>query len=211
MKKWIGIGLAALLLASGTQMAEASLLGQILGRVKTQSQSGEKAPAQTNTGTRNDKARKAMGALMNLQWVGVAKSSGGNIYFDQDTMNDRLVNGQRRVTATVKNEFSDEGVKEIVKESGGDISKKDNLAYSLFLVDFGEKDCFVASRVSYYNKDGKLLLELPVKNAYSDVTSRSYGKPYAEGSIEKKMQQAVFSYADRVKEEEKEQAAEAAQ
>ena len=44
--------------------------------------------------------------------------------------------------------------------------------------------------------------------AYADVTGMNYGKPYGPGSMELKIKEKVFAYADRVKEEEKERTAE---
>ena len=148
-----------------------------------------------------------MGALENLQWVGVAKSSGGIIYFDQDTMKDTTRNGERRVTATVKNEFTKAGARAVEESSHGEVDR-DEAAYSLFLVDFGEKDCFIASPVIYYDRKGKELTRKKASLAYADVTGMNYGKPYGPGSMELKIKEKVFAYADRVKEEEKERTAE---
>ena len=194
-------------------MGEASSGLGILGRVladgifRSQRTTGTtKTTTKTTTkSSRANRYKNAMGALENLQWVGVAKSSGGNIYFDQDTLKDETRNGQRHVLATVKNEFTEAGAKAVAKSSDG-LLDEDDVAYSLFLVDFGENSCFVASHVTYYDKKGKKLVERTAPEAFTDVTSMNYGKTYGKDSIESKMKTQVFHYADRVKEEEKEKA-----
>lgn len=133
--------------------------------------------------------------------------SSGSIYFDQDTMKDTTRNGERRVTATVKNEFTKAGARAVEESSHGEVDR-DEAAYSLFLVDFGEKDCFIASPVIYYDRKGKELTRKKASLAYADVTGMNYGKPYSPGSMELKIKEKVFAYADRVKEEEKERTAE---
>ena len=191
-----------------------SILGSIFKKAishSRKSSSGSSAGRQTTTsGSKKQKYKNAMGALENLQWVGVVRSSGGEIYFDQDTMNDRLVNGERRVTATMKNEFTKAGAKAVAKDSDEELDD-DDVACSLYLVDFGEKDCFVASHVTYYDKKGKKLIERKAGEAYVDVTSMDYGKPYTEGSVVKTMKERVFTYADRVKSEEEQHAKEQAE
>lgn len=168
---------------------------------------GEKKAKTVPAGTKISSGKKnryknAMGVLQNMQWVGVARSSGGNIYFDQDTMKDTVRNGERRVTATIKNEFTKTGAKAVEKSSDGEVDR-DDVSYSLFLVDFGEKDCFIASPVIYYDKKGKELIRRKPSEAYADVTGMNYGKPYGPDSMGLKIKEKVFSYADRVKEEEK--------
>lgn len=191
-------------------MAEASngigILGRVLasGIFHSQRTTGT-TKTTTKSSSRTNRYKNAMGALENLQWVGVAKSSGGNIYFDQDTLKDETRNGQRHVLATVKNEFTEAGARAVADSSDG-LLDEDDVAYSLFLVDFGEDSCFVASHVTYYDKKGKKLVERTAPKAYTDVTSMNYGKTYGKDSIEYKMKTQVFHYADRVKEEEKEKA-----
>lgn len=212
----------ALPLAAPSYQVQASAGSSILGSIfrtairHSHKSSGSKAGKKIygsgkrdTSGSKKQKYKNAMGALQNLQWVGVTKSSGGETYFDQDTMNDRMVKGERRVTATMKNEFTKAGAKAVAKDSDGELD--DDVAYSLYLVDFGEKDCFVASHVTYYNKKGKKLIERKAKEAYVDVTSMDYGKPYTEGSIVKAMKERVFTYADRVKSEEAQHAKEQAE
>ena len=75
-----------------------------------------------------------------------------------------------------------------------------------FIKDF--KDCFIASPVIYYDRKGKELIRKKASLAYADVTGMNYGKPYSPGSMELKIKEKVFAYADRVKEEEKERTAE---
>lgn len=190
-------------------MAEAysgvGILGRVLASGIFHSQRTTGTTKTTKSSGRTNRYKNAMGALENLQWVGVAKSSGGNIYFDQDTLKDEPRNGQRHVLATVKNEFTEAGAKAVAGSSDG-LLDEDEVAYSLFLVDFGENSCFVASHVTYYDKKGKKLVERTAPEAFTDVTSMNYGKTYGKDSIESKMKTQVFHYADRVKEEEKEKA-----
>ena len=190
-------------------MAEAyssvGILGRVLASGIFHSQRTTGTTKTTKSSSRTNRYKNAMGALENLQWVGVAKSSGGNIYFDQDTLKDETRNGQRHVLATVKNEFTEAGAKAVADSSDG-LLDEDDVAYSLFLVDFGENSCFVASHVTYYDKKGKKLVERTAPEAFTDVTSMNYGKTYGKDSIESKMKTQVFHYADRVKEEEKEKA-----
>lgn len=190
-------------------MAEAysgvGILGRVLAGGIFHSQRTTGTTKTTKSSSRTNRYKNAMGALENLQWVGVAKSSGGNIYFDQDTLKDETRNGQRHVLATVKNEFTEAGAKAVADSSDG-LLDEDDVAYSLFLVDFGENSCFVASHVTYYDKKGKKLVERTAPEAFTDVTSMNYGKTYGKDSIESKMKTQVFHYADRVKEEEKEKA-----
>lgn len=206
-KKWIAVILAAsLALPLGTE-AEAFDGAAILGRILSGGISREKKAKTVPAGTKISPGKKnryknAMGVLQNMQWVGVARSSGGNIYFDQDTMKDTVRNGERRVTATIKNEFTKTGAKAVEKSSDGEVDR-DDVSYSLFLVDFGEKDCFIASPVIYYDKKGKELIRRKPSEAYADVTGMNYGKPYGPDSMELQIKEKVFSYADRVKEEEK--------
>lgn len=106
-KKWMAVILAVFLaLPPGTEAKAfdgASILGRILSSGVSHSTTVKTKPAvvKRSSGKKN-RYKNAMGALENLQWVGVAKSSGGSIYFDQDTMKDTTRNGERRVTATVK-------------------------------------------------------------------------------------------------------------
>lgn len=206
-KKWIAVILAAsLALPLGTE-AEAFDGSAILGRILSGGISRDKKAKTVPAGTKISSGKKnryknAMGVLQNMQWVGVARSSGGNIYFDQDTMKDTVRNGERRVTATIKNEFTKTGAKAVEKSSDGEVDR-DDVSYSLFLVDFGEKDCFIASPVIYYDKKGKELIRKKPSEAYADVTGMNYGKPYGPDSMELQIKEKVFSYADRVKEEEK--------
>lgn len=190
-------------------MAEAysgvGILGRVLASGIFHPQRTTGTTKTTKSSSRTNRYKNAMGALENLQWVGVAKSSGGNIYFDQDTLKDETRNGQRHVLATVKNEFTEAGAKAVADSSDG-LLDEDDVAYSLFLVDFGENSCFVASHVTYYDKKGKKLVERTAPEAFTDVTSMNYGKTYGKDSIESKMKTQVFYYADRVKEEEKEKA-----
>ena len=190
-------------------MAEAyngvGILGRVLAGGIFHSQKTTGTTKTTKSSSRTNRYKNAMGALENLQWVGVAKSSGGNIYFDQDTLKDETRNGERHVLATVKNEFTEAGAKAVADSSDG-LLDGDDVAYSLFLVDFGENSCFVASHVTYYDKKGKKLVERTAPEAFTDVTSMNYGKTYGKDSIESKMKTQVFHYADRVKEEEKEKA-----
>lgn len=187
-----------------------SILGSIFKKAISHSRKSSSKDGQTtSSGSKKQKYKNAMGVLQNLQWVGVTKSSGGETYFDQDTMNDRLVKGERRVTAAMKNEFTKAGAKAVSKDSDGELDD-DDVAYSLFLVDFGEKDCFLASHVTYYDKKGNKLIERTAKEAYVDVTSMDYGKPYTEGSMVKTIKERVFTYADRVKSEEEQHAKEQA-
>lgn len=190
-------------------MAEAysgvGILGRVLASGIFYSQRTTGTTKTTKSSSRTNRYKNAMGALENLQWVGVAKSSGGNIYFDQDTLKDETRNGERHVLATVKNEFTEAGAKAVADSSDG-LLDEDEVAYSLFLVDFGENSCFVASHVTYYDKKGKKLVERTAPEAFTDVTSMNYGKTYGKDSIESKMKTQVFHYADRVKEEEKEKA-----
>lgn len=136
-------------------MAEAysgvGILGRVLASGIFHSQRTTGTTKTTKSSSRTNRYKNAMGALENLQWVGVAKSSGGNIYFDQDTLKDETRNGQRHVLATVKNEFTEAGAKAVADSSDG-LLDEDDVAYSLFLVDFGENSCFVASHVTYYDK-----------------------------------------------------------
>ena len=104
------------------------------------------------------------------------------------------------MTATVKNEFTKAGARAVEESSHGEVDR-DEAAYSLFLVDFGEKDCFIASPVIYYDRKGKELIRKKASLAYADVTGMNYGKPYSPGSMELKIKEKVFTYADRVKEE----------
>lgn len=160
-KKWIAVILAAFLaLPPGAEAKAsdgASILGRILSSGVSHSTTVKTKPAvvKRSSGKKN-RYKNAMGALENLQWVGVAKSSGGSIYFDQDTMKDTTRKGERRVTATVKNEFTKAGARAVEESSHGEVDR-DEAAYSLFLVDFGEKDCFIASPVIYYDRKGKEL------------------------------------------------------
>lgn len=207
-KQWVTVILAASLALPVYGEAEAydgsSILGRILSGGISHSRTVKTRPAVVKTSTgKKTRYKNAMGALQDLQWVGVAKSSGGIIYFDQDTMKDTTRNGKRRVTATVKNEFTKAGAKAVEESSDGEVDK-DKVSYSLFLVDFGEKDCFIASPVIYYDKKGNVLAQKKAVEAYADITGMNYGKPYGAGSMELKIKEKVFSYADRVKEEEKE-------
>lgn len=211
-KKWMAVILAAFLAlppgAEAKAFDGASILGRILSSGISHSTTVKTKPAvvKRSSGKKN-RYKNAMGALENLQWVGVAKSSGGSIYFDQDTMKDTTRKGERRVTATVKNEFTKAGARAVEESSHGEVDR-DEAAYSLFLVDFGEKDCFIASPVIYYDRKGKELTRKKASLAYADVTGMNYGKPYSPGSMELKIKEKVFAYADRVKEEEKERTAE---
>ena len=206
-KKWMAVILAAsLALPLGTE-AEAfdgsAILGRILSGGIFREKKAKTVPAGTKISSgKENRYKNAMGVLQNMQWVGVARSSGGNIYFDQDTMKDTVRNGERRVTATIKNEFTKTGAKAVEKSSDGKVDR-DDVSYSLFLVDFGEKDCFIASPVIYYDKKGKELIRRKPSEAYADVTGMNYGRPYGPDSMELQIKEKVFSYADRVKEEEK--------
>ena len=77
------------------------------------------------------------------------------------------------------------------------------------MVDFGEKGCRIAGPVYYYDKDGKELLHVNASRAFLDIQSRNFGitlpKAYTEGSVEAIMKEKVFSYDDRLKEEEQQQ------
>lgn len=212
-QKWISIIAAAAFAFSLGTTAEASsgagILGRILSSGISHSRKAEvrKATVPVSTTSKKNRYKNAMGALQNLQWVGVAKSSGGNIYFDQDTMKDTVRTGERHVTATMKNEFTTAGAKAVAESSHG-LVDEDDVSYSLFLVDYGEKECFIASPVVYYDKKGKILAERKATEAFADVTGMNYGKPYGINSMELKIKKQVFTYADRVKEEEKEKQAE---
>ena len=119
-KKWMAVILAAFLAlppgAEAKAFDGASILGRILSSGVSHSTTVKTKPAvvKRSSGKKN-RYKNAMGALENLQWVGVAKSSGGSIYFDQDTMKDTTRKGERRVTATVKNEFTKAGARAVEK------------------------------------------------------------------------------------------------
>ena len=208
--RMIAVLLAASVIFPMGGMAQASDGGILLGRILTGAISRSQRHTSRKTSTpasasRRERYKNAMGALENLQWVGVAKSSGGNIYFDQDTLKDTSRYGERRVVATMKNEFTKAGAEAVAKSSDGMLDK-DDVSYSLFLVDFGERSCFVASSVTYYDKKGKRLAVRAAGDAFADVTGMSYGRPYRAGSMEEEIKNRVFHYADRVKQEEKEKA-----
>lgn len=180
--------------------------GSVLGTIFHTNYTGGRSPGIHRKN--QQKYKDAMHVLENMNWVGVAKSSGGDMYFDQDTLKETKEADGRHVYATVKDTFTQEGAKALAESSKGRLNASE-VSYSLYVVDFGEKGCRIAGPVYYYDKDGKELLHVNASRAFLDIQSRNFGitlpKAYTEGSVEAIMKEKVFSYDDRLKEEEQQQ------
>jgi hypothetical protein len=188
--------------------ANASFWGDIAGKIvnqvsrqvsKNQSRSTKTTTASSDPqkAARHARYAAAMKELENINWVGVAKSSGGMFYFDEDTLAvQSSVKGQRVVRAWMKNTFTAAGMDAVIESSNGKISKNDHLSYSMYEVDYGENRCKIVSGVAYFNDKGEKILTVPAKDALIDVSSAGYDTPtYRKGSLQENAKEKIFERA----------------
>lgn len=179
------------------------IAGQIAGQISRQVQQNKRHKTASATTSDPQKAARharyaaAMKELQNINWVGVAKSSGGTFYFDEDTLSvQNRVKGQRVVRAWMKNIFTKDGIDAVIESSNGKLSKKDNLSYSMYEVDYGEHRCHIVSGVAYFNEKGEKILTVPAKDALIDVSTAGYEAPaYRKGSLQENAKEKIFERA----------------
>ena len=103
--------------------------GSVLGTIFHTNHTGGKSPGIHRKN--QQKYKDAMHVLENMNWVGVAKSSGGDMYFDQDTLKETKEADGRHVYATVKDTFTQEGAKALAESSQGRL-RASEVSYSLW-------------------------------------------------------------------------------
>lgn len=203
LKKKMALALILLCTMTGSMAADAAFLDSALGSTIATSvlqgifRTSRKTTAAKSTGSsRKQKYKDALSMIHNFEWVGIAKSSGGDVYFNQDTLEiTSRKPGDRRVVALMKNTFTDSGSKALIEDSNGQIQKGKKVDYSLFKVEYGENECRIVSHVFYYDAKGNELLKVEPEKALLDVKSGHYGKPYVNGSQEEKTKEKVFYIA----------------
>lgn len=210
--KTAAAAMLALCLVVSAPAAEASFWGDIAGSIlsgiskQTQQSHKETAESTKSTGSmdsrtaaRHKRYAAAMKELENINWVGVAKSSGDKIYFDEDTLEVAgSAKGDRAVKAWMKDIFTESGTKAVIEASKGKLSQSDNVSYSLYEVEYGEKGCRLSSGVAYFDKDGKKLLTLPASEALPDVTTAGFSADYTfykKGSVQENAKEKIFERA----------------
>ena len=118
--------------------------GSVLGTIFHTNHTGGRSPGIHRKN--QQKYKDAMHVLENMNWVGVAKSSDGDMYFDQDTLKETKEADGRHVYATVKDTFTQEGARALAESSQGRL-RASEISYSRYVVDFGEKGCRIAGPV----------------------------------------------------------------